>query len=124
MKHWSPYTILARVALPNFSRAMQTTARNQTFVNEAFIVCALERHRAARGEFPESLDALVPAFADAFPRDLIGGQPFHYRREAGGGFTLYSIGWNETDDGAQATTTSGPGADFSKGDWVWQTPLK
>ena len=124
MKHWSPYTILARVALPNFSRAMQTAARNQTFVNEALIVCALERHRAARGEFPESLAALVPSFAETFPRDLFGGQPFHYRREPGAGFTLYSVGWNETDDGGRAATTTGPAVDYMKGDWVWQTPLK
>lgn len=120
----SPYTILARIAVPNFSRALQTTARNQTLANEAFIACALERHRTARGEYPDSLEALVPAFADAIPCDLIGGQPLRYRREAHGRFTLYSIGWNEADDGGLATTISDPSVDFSKGDWVWQTPLK
>lgn len=124
MKHRRPFTVLARIAVPNFSRALQSTARNQTMANEAFIACALERHRATRGEYPQTLDALVPTFADAIPRDLIGGQPFPYRREADGRFTLYSIGWNETDDGGQVATTTGPSVDYSKGDWVWQTPLK
>ena len=124
MKPRGPYMILARIVVPNFSRALQTTARNQTLAHEAFIACALERHRAVQGDYPDSLQALVPAFADALPRDLIGGQPYHYRREAEGKFMLYSIGWNESDDGGQVATTTGPSVDYSKGDWVWQTPLK
>ena len=89
--------------IPNFTKAWQTTAHNQTLVNEAQIACALERYRLAHGEYPETLDALVPQFIEKLPHDIIGGQPLHYRRTADGKFLLYSVGWNETDDGGQAS---------------------
>jgi len=122
--HRSPYTILAAIALPNFTRATQATARNQTWVNQAFIVCGLERFRLAHGSYPENLDALVPQFVEKLPPDIIGGQPLHYRRTEDGQFVLYSIGWNEKDDGGERALTTGkpPGVDYAKGDWVW--PLK
>ena len=94
---------------PNFTRATQTLAHNQALVNEGQIACALERYRLAHREYPETLDALVPQFIEKLPHDIIGGQPLHYRRmadqpsqssgSASGKFLLYSIGWNETDDG-------------------------
>jgi hypothetical protein len=39
-----------------------------------------------------------------------------------GKFRLYSVGWNETDDGGQETSakTPGGGVDFAQGDWVWK----
>ena len=52
----------AAIGIPNFTKAMQTTAHNQTLVNEAQIACALERYQLAHGEYPETLDALVPQF--------------------------------------------------------------
>ena len=60
---------------------------------------ALERYRLAHGEYPDSLDALAPQFIAKVPHDVIGGQPLHYRRTSDGQFVLYSVGWNETDDG-------------------------
>ncbi len=116
-----PYTFLAAIAVPNYLKAFQTTARNQTLVNEAQIVCALERYELAHGEYPESLDALMPQFVEKLPHDIIGGQPLHYRRTDDGKFLLYSVGWNETDDGGQPSPTGQNGQiDFSQGDWVWQ----
>ena len=63
--HFSPYTFLAARAVPNWTRAWQTLARNQTMANEAFLVCALERYRLARGQYPETLDALAPRDVEA-----------------------------------------------------------
>lgn len=114
----SPFYILARIAVPNFFKAWQTTAYNQTLINEAQIACALERYRLAHGEYPETLDALVPQFMEAIPHDIIGGQPLHYRRTDDGKFLLYSVGWNEMDDGGQPSPQKG-GIDYTKGDWVW-----
>lgn len=110
----SPYTFLARIALPNYLKASQTLARNQTLANEALIACGLERYRLARGQYPETLEALVPQFASELPHDLIGGKPLKYRRPAAGQFILYSVGWNETDDGGV------PGKTVADGDWVWE----
>jgi hypothetical protein len=116
----SPYKIIAQIAIANFSRALQSTAHNQTMVNEAEIACALDRYRLAHGNYPESLDALVPQFIDKLPHDLIGGEPLTYRPTGGGNFLLYSIGWNETDDGGVPAESY----DSKTGDWVWQYPVK
>jgi hypothetical protein len=111
----SPYKFLAAFAIPNFTKAEQTAAHTQTLVNEAQIVCALERYHLAHGEYPETLDALAPQFIQTIPHDIIGGEPLHYRRTDDGKFLLYSVGWNETDDGGKDG-----GNDFTKYDWVWK----
>jgi hypothetical protein len=108
-----PYTFLAQEATPNFVKASQTMARNQTLANEAFVACWLERYRLAHGQYPETLEALVPQFAEKLPHDIVGGQPLKYHRTADGQFVLYSVGWNETDDGGV------PGKTTPDGDWVW-----
>ena len=127
--HKSPYKLLAAIAIPNINKAEQTTAHTQTIANEAQIACALERYRLAHGEYPEALDALVPQFIQKLPHDIIGGppsqgsgatsQPLHYQRTADGKFLLYSVGWNETDDGGQDTSAASP-HDYAQGDWVWK----
>jgi hypothetical protein len=104
----SPYTFIASMANPNMSRAIRTTAQNQTLVHEALIACALECYRVAHNAYPENLDALVPQYLDKIPFDLLGGQPLHYRRADDGKFLLYSIGWDETGDGSKPLS-----------DWVW-----
>lgn len=111
--HWSPYHWLSRDFLPNFTRALQTTARNQTRVNEAILACALERCRKAERQYPEKLETLAPRFVEKVPRDLINGQPLKYQRSSDGRFLLYSVGWNEKDDGGSG------GAGFDAEDWVW-----
>jgi len=75
-KHFSPYRVLAAISMPNTIKASQTTARNQTLMNEALIACALERFHQARGKYPENLDALVPQYADSLPRLPIGNRRY------------------------------------------------
>jgi len=121
LKHIRPYSYLVALTLPNFVKAMQTTARNQTLANEAYVACGLERYRLARGQYPETLEALVPQHAEKVPHDIIGGQPLKYRRTADGQFVLYSVGWNEKDDGGVPGKTL---FDDKQGDWVWEYPAK
>lgn len=109
----------------------QKVARGQTAVNLARVAVTLERYRLAHGEFPEALDTLVPQFIEKIPHDIIGDQPLHYRRMDEGQFVLYSVGWNETDDGGVvAFKTKSPAdepssdVDISQGDWVWRYPAK
>lgn len=100
----------------------QTAAHNQTLVNEALIACALERYRLARGQYPETLDQLVPQYVVKLPHDLIGGEALKYRGERGK-FMLYSIGWNEQDDGGIPGGKGDFTGDLSKNDWVWPQEL-
>ncbi|PYM10453.1 MAG: hypothetical protein DME18_16250, partial [Verrucomicrobia bacterium] len=118
----SPYTFLAAIALPNYSRAWQTLARHQTMANEAFVACALERYRLAHGQYPETLDMLVPQFAEPLPHDLIAGQPLKYRLTGDGQFVLYSVGWNEKDDGGKGVLDEYGRPNLEQGDWVWRYP--
>jgi hypothetical protein len=112
MQH-SPYTFFVATAQPNYARAVETLACNQTLVNQAWVACALERYRLAHGQYPEGLDALSPGLIEKLPHDLIGGQPLNYQRTAGGGYLLYSVGWDEKDDGGTLGKTR------EEGDWVW-----
>ena len=87
------------------------------------LACALERYRLVHGQFPDKLDALMPDFVTRLPNDVITGEADKYRRTTDGQFILYSVGWNETDDGGQ-TVMKGSAVDPTKGDWVWTYPAK
>jgi len=113
LNHYSPYNVLARIAIPNCLKACQTTVRNQTMINLALVACALERYWLAHGEYPESLTVLPPQFINDLPRDVINGQPLKYRRVDKDHFVLYSVGWNERDDGGVTAKT------VTEGDWLW-----
>lgn len=104
--------------------ALPLLAFNQTMVNETRLACALERYYFAHNEYPESLDAIAPRYIGNIPHDLIGGKSLNYRRTEGGTFLLYSIGWNETDDGGQAVSQEDRPENLKKGDWVWKNPSK
>jgi hypothetical protein len=98
----------------------------QSFVDEARVACALERFRLANGRLPEQLTPLVPQYIDAIPNDVIDGQPLRYRLIGDGGYLIYSIGWNQVDDGGKVVFGKGTTSpvDLQQGDWVWQLPGK
>ena len=124
LRHRSLFNVLAAMMIPNINKAAQITARNQTAADEALIACALERYRMANGSYPDSLDALVPKFLEKLPHDIITGEPLKYHR-GDNSFVLYSIGWNEKDDGGMAGPVVGQGRpDATVGDWVWQYAAK
>jgi hypothetical protein len=124
LAHRTPYNIFAAMLLPALTRSAEKFARGQTCADLARVACALERYRLAQGSYPEYLDALAPQFLAKLPHDVINGQPFKYRRTDDGRFVLYSVGWNETDDGGQVALTSKGNADWNKGDWAWRYSAK
>ncbi len=109
-------------------------AHGQTQVDLARVACGLERYRLAHGEYPEALDALTPQFITKLPHDIINGQSLKYRRTNDGRFVLYSVGWNETDDGGLVPLKNdgptvngreeGKRVNLTEGDWVWHYPAK
>jgi hypothetical protein len=116
----TPYNIFARLLFPAFQKAALRFARLQTSSDMASVACALERYRLAHGDYPGTLDALAPKFMDKVPHDIINGQPLHYRRTDDGRFVLYSVGWNEKDDGGTVVVKKSGTPDIEQGDWVWQ----
>ena len=120
--------LFERLLLPAVGSVVKKLAFGQNAVNLARTASALERYRLARREYPESLDVLAPQFIAKLPHDVINGQPLHYRRTSDGQFVLYSVGWNETDDGGEVAL-DGPfgksgNVNINKGDWVWRYPQK
>lgn len=126
LRRVTPYNIFARMLFPAFAKAGLKTAQRQTFLDLASIACALERFRLADGQYPETLAALTPRFLEKIPHDVVNGEPLKYRRTADGHFILYSVGWNQADDGGVVAMTKGktPGPDVERGDWVWRYPGK
>jgi len=118
------YDVFARMIFPALSPAVKRFAYAKESVDLARVAIALERYRLAHGEYPESLAALSPLFMEKIPHDIINGQPLHYRRTSDGQFVLYSIGWNETDDGGEVGLTKDGVVDRDTGDWVWRYPSK
>jgi hypothetical protein len=110
--------------LPSLEREANTCARTQTSVDLARVACALERFRQASGGFPESLNALVPTYLSEIPHDVVNGQPLRCRRAEDDTFLLYSVGWNEADDGGEPEPSRYFYYGISKptGDWVWRYP--
>jgi hypothetical protein len=112
--------------MPALSKALRRSARMQTSLDAARVGVALERHRLANDALPENLEALVPRYLAKIPTDLVDGKPLRYRRDADGGYSLYSVGWNQTDDGGEVARSKGKDSnpDIAKGDWVWEMPAK
>lgn len=119
-----PYDWFSRWLLPALQNAAKKFVQGQASADFARIAIALERHRLAHGQFPETLDALSPKFLAKLPHDIITGKPLKYRRTDDGSFILYSVGWNETDDGGSPALTKSGSADLQNGDWVWRYPEK
>lgn len=116
------YDLFSRMLMPALGNAASRFARAQNSVDLARIACALERYHLSHKEYPETLTALVPEFIEKLPHDIINGEPLKYRRTDNGRFILYSVGWNETDDGGKVGLNKSGELDVKTGDWVWQYP--
>jgi len=84
----------------------------QTAVNQAIIACALERHRLAHGDYPETLDQLLPAYLDRIPPDIVRGRPLIYQRIDKDSYILRGAGANGIIDQAKSASD----------DWLWSFP--
>jgi hypothetical protein len=129
-RHLYPYTFMERMMLPDFVPSVKRFAYSQSGVDLCRVAIALERYHLVHGDYPESLDALSPQLIEEVPHDIVNGQPLHYRGTPDGQFVVYSIGWNEADDGGvvvfkkDAKGRSIEDIDISEGDWVWRYPDK
>ena len=85
------------------------------------VTMTVERYRLANGHFPDSLGDLAPQFISALPNDVLTGEPYRYRLTGDGRFVLYSVGWDEKDDGGVSGKTP---FDDKQGDWVWEYPAR
>jgi len=122
-ERYHPYRLFAHLLVPWLSHAADRFARAQAEVDLALVACALERYRLQTGRYPDVLANLTPNLLAAVPPDVVATQPLKYRLTKNNGFLLYSIGWNQIDDGGTpGKTTHREAFDPRKGDWVWRYP--
>lgn len=110
----SLFKVLAKMAVPFTEQCWEAAAEKQALVCQARVACALERYRLARGRYPEELAELRPQFLEEVPRDCMSGEEMVYHRMPEGEFLLYSVGWNQRDEGGWIGDAKRGG-----GDWVW-----
>jgi len=70
---------------------------------------ALERYRARRGKYPQSLSLLAPEFLSKPLVDFMDGQPLRYRLTDDPHFVIYSVGLNCADDEGRLPLRERPG---------------
>jgi len=115
-----PWNVFARMSGSGFEGANLKLIYAQEMTDLARIACALERYRLAHGQYSDDLAELAPQYIEKIPHDIIGGQPLHYHRADDGKYLLYSIGWNEKDDGGTIGMVEGFNhLEITMGDWVW-----
>ena len=107
------------IFLPAIGSAQNAFLAGHTIVQQTRLGCALERFRRAKGAFPTELAALVPEFIPAVPVDVCDGMPLRYRRNADGGYDLWSVARNRKDDGGKTGEAKVPRDHL---DWVWHMP--
>ncbi len=64
---------------------------------------ALRRFQLRTGQLPVDLNALMPAYMSALPRDEMNGGVLPYRKASDESFVLYSVGFDGRDDGGDPT---------------------
>lgn len=111
------YCPLSRCSVP--SLAAQASLWVQAVASARTLRAALgcERHRLATGQWPDSLQALVPEYLDAVPVDPFALKPIRYRRDDDR-IIVWSIGSNLRDDEGAVSGARG-GLDFG---WVFLNP--
>ena len=109
--------LLARIMLLGIRSSAKGMAQDDARHGVAYVAVAAARYRAEKGRMPETLDALVPEYLPAVPRDPFDGKPLRMvARDRS--LVFYSIGPDMKDEG---------GAAFDKknrtGDVIFSLPL-
>ena len=94
------HVMMVRMLMPAYARVIQIDLRSRARMRAAAAGLAIERYRLARGELPDTLGELVPAYFNAVPRDPFDGAELRYKRLEKG-FVVYSVGEDGSDDGGR-----------------------
>ena len=93
------------------------------FARRDVAVCgiAAELYRLDHGNYPTGLDALVPKYLAALPKDTFSGKPLLFK-SLPNGVLIYSVGPNGKDDGGAGDQTWNESGRISAGadDIAWR----
>lgn len=97
----TPSALISGVLTLAFKHVLRADLVLDARTRATVVGLAAARYRLEHGAYPETLDALVPAYLDAVPEDPFDpGQPLRYRRTEMGAI-VYSLGPNRTDYGGR-----------------------
>ena len=117
MRPVTVYNVLSRSWTFNDKNIFAKALRAEAMVRLARTALALEQFYLDQSTYPASLSQLVPQFLPEVELDPIDFEPMRYQRTKADQFRLYSIGWNETDDGGKFEK------EYKQGDWLWKWPV-
>jgi hypothetical protein len=113
------YAILSKNFVPGMETTFMKVATFDALVLTARAGLACRVFKGRTGQYPESLEALVPGLLKEVPTDPFTGKPLVYRRE-GDGFIVYSLGSNQKDDGGRTTWEITQLVMEKDDDWAWK----
>jgi hypothetical protein len=124
----SPFS--AAWAMPSLHRSQDGAERTLGHRDGVVTGIALELYRREHGNYPDSLDALVPELLPEVPIDRITGAPVRYGR-VDGRPVVYSVGPDRKDDNGREPDPPKRAGYWDAnpevmpdGDWVLYTTLK
>jgi hypothetical protein len=115
----TPYNVLAKLSLKILPPIARRTGAALAVAREAQVACAIARFCLTNERSPATLAELVPRFLREIPSDPINGGALLYLIEPNEKYRLYSVGWNQVDDGGKIALRNSTRRDDEKGDWVW-----
>jgi hypothetical protein len=109
----------------SLSRADARAMHIETERSQILCAIGLKRYVLRHGQFPASLDDLVPEFLPAVPTDYMDGKPMKYRLNADGSFLLYSAGEDGKDDDGDISLPPERNKSlnlWARKDFIWPAP--
>lgn len=113
------YAFISKNLIPNLEAASLKVATLDALMLTSRVGLACRVYKSRTGEYPESLEALVPGLLTGVPVDPFTGDPLVYRRE-GEGFIVYSVGSNLKDDRGRGTWDITQMVMEKDDDWSWK----
>lgn len=106
----NPRNLFIETLLPGTERVLRESYAGQAKHEAAQTIVALLRYKSDHGQFPDSLDQLVPQYLEAVPQDPFGPGPLTYKRQ-GDDFVLHRLSPDFKDNGSKYDPVFGKGAD-------------
>ncbi len=113
------YAFLSKFFIGNSEAAFMKVAMIEAIQTASRTGLACRLYKGRTGQYPDSLEALVPGILTEVPVDPFTGKSFVYRRE-GEGFIVYSLGSNQKDDGGRSTYMITQLVMDKDDDWTWK----
>ncbi len=110
--------LFSALSLPDLYKSISRIVFLQSQVDQARVACALELHRIESGAYPDTLSNFGTGVYIEIPPDLTTLKELGYQKKSDAEFSLWSAGWNATDERGKIAK------DKLDGDWVWSGEQK